>query len=50
MLQAIRNAVKKATVHAFLGMLALGMGLPAAQAGERIHFDCGNDNAAVGGR
>ena len=49
MLQATRSAMKKVTVHAFLAMLALGVGLPSAHAGERIHFARGNDNAAVEG-
>jgi hypothetical protein len=49
MLQAMRNAMKQVAVHAFLVMLALGAGLPAAQAGERIHFAHGSDNAAVHG-
>jgi len=41
--------MNKLAVHAFLAMLALGVGLAAAQAGERIHFARGNDNAAVEG-
>ena len=49
MLEVTRNAMQRVTVHAFLVMLALGAGLPAAQAGERIQFAHGSDNAAVHG-
>lgn len=41
--------MKRVAVHAFLVLLALGAGLSAAQAGERIHFAHGSDNAAVHG-
>ena len=41
--------MKRFAVRAFFAVLALGVGLPTAQAGERIHFAHGNDNTAVEG-
>jgi hypothetical protein len=50
MSQAVRKAKTKLAAPALLATLALGLALPAAtQAGERIHFVRGNDNAAVRG-
>ncbi len=50
MTQGARNILARLAAPALLATLALGLALPAAtQAGERIHFARGNDNAAVQG-
>ncbi len=50
MRSATRRSLVRLTVPALLATLSLGLSLPAAtQAGERIRFARGNDNAAVEG-